>query len=73
MIKILNNDLKLNSALKVDTTGFLPKFIKNKNGILKPLRVRNSEELTEILPFDERVHLLLTLSNGSLNTKEIIQ
>jgi len=73
MIQSLNNDLKLKSALQVNTIDILPKFIRNKNGILKPLKIRNSEELTEILPFDERVHLLLTLSNGSLNTKEIVR
>ena len=71
MIKNLNNDLKLMSVLKVNTIDLLPKFVKNKNGGLISLKIRIMEELTEILPFEKRVHLLLTLSKHPLNTKEI--
>lgn len=68
---MINTNLKSTSVLKADTIELLPKFIKNKNGISNPLKIRNSEKLIEILPFEKRVHLLLTLSNRPLNTKEI--
>lgn len=56
---------------EINTIDYLPKNIKDRNGNIKKLNIRNNENLLNILPHKERVHLFLSLKNKKIKIKEI--